>query len=89
MIDFDFYSPTKIYFGSGKETTVGQICAEGGYRKVFVVIGQGSVKRNGLLDKAFASLDEAGIQYHLFEGVRANPTIELCRRGCRSTHFCS
>jgi alcohol dehydrogenase YqhD (iron-dependent ADH family) len=81
MIDFDFYSPTKIYFGSGKETTVGQICAEGGYRKVFVVIGQGSVKRNGLLDKAFASLDEAGIQYHLFEGVRANPTIELCRRG--------
>lgn len=81
MIDFDFYSPTKIYFGANKEITVGQICREGGYKRVFVVIGQGSVKRNGLLDKVFASLDENGIQYQLLEGVRVNPKIELCRRG--------
>ena len=66
MNDFDF---------------VGQICAQGGYKRVFIVIGQGSVKRNGLLDTVLASLDKAKIKYCVFEGVRANPTIDLCRKG--------
>ena len=38
MIDFDFVSPTKIYFGQNKENLIGQICLEGGYKKVFIVI---------------------------------------------------
>ncbi|NLB49098.1 MAG: iron-containing alcohol dehydrogenase [Erysipelotrichia bacterium] len=83
MIDFDFYSPTKIYFGSNKEKAIGQICRDGGYHKVFIVIGQGSVKRNGLLDKVIVSLNEADVQHHLLEGVRANPQIELCREGIK------
>ena len=45
MIDFDFYSPTKIYFGSGKETTVGKICKDGGYRKVLIVTGKDLLKK--------------------------------------------
>ena len=81
MKDFDFISPTKIYFGSNKEQLIGQICLEGGYKKVFIVIGQGSVKRNGLLDRVIVSLNEAGIKYEILEGVRVNPTIELCRKG--------
>ncbi len=81
MKDFDFISPTKIYFGSNKEELIGQICAEGGYKKVFIVIGQGSVKRNGLLDRVLSSLDKSGIKYEIFEGVRANPTIDLCHKG--------
>lgn len=81
MKDFDFISPTKIYFGSNKEELIGQICAKGGYKKVFIVIGQGSVKRNGLLDRVLSSLDKSGIKYEIFEGVRANPTIDLCHKG--------
>ena len=81
MIDFDFISPTKIYFGSNKEQLIGQICLEHGYKRVFVVIGQGSVKRNGLLDRVLTSLNEANIKYFILEGVRANPTIDLCRKG--------
>ena len=81
MKDFDFISPTKIYFGSNKEELIGQICAEGGYKKVFIVIGQGSVKRNGLLDRVLSSLDKSGIKYEILEGVRANPTIDLCHKG--------
>lgn len=81
MIDFDFISPTKIYFGQNKENLIGKICLEGGYKKVFIIIGQGSVKRNGLLDRVLSSLDESGIKYQILEGVRANPTIELCRKG--------
>ena len=81
MKDFDFISPTKIYFGNNKEQLIGQICLDGGYKRVFIVIGQGSVKRNGLLNRVLSSLDSAGIKYHILEGVRANPTIDLCQKG--------
>ena len=81
MIDFDFISPTKLYFGSNKEALIGQICLEGGYKRVYIVIGQGSVKRTGLLDKVISTLNEKGIKYQVLEGVRANPTIELCKKG--------
>ena len=81
MIDFDFISPTKIYFGNNKEELIGQICLDGGYKRVYIVIGQGSVKRNGLLSRVLESLDKAGIKYQVLEGVRANPTIDLCHKG--------
>ena len=81
MIDFDFVSPTKIYFGNNKEELIGQICLNGGYKRVYIVIGQGSVKRSGLLAKVTALLDEADIKYQILEGVRPNPTIGLCRKG--------
>ena len=81
MIDFDFVSPTKIYFGSNKEQLIGQICNEYGYKRVFIVIGQGSIKRTGLLDTVKKSLDESNIKYEILEGVRPNPTIDLCHEG--------
>ena len=81
MIDFDFVSPTKIYFGNNKEQLIGQICADNGYKRVYIVIGQGSIKRNGLLARVLASLDEHSIKYQILEGVRANPTIDICHKG--------
>ena len=81
MIDFDFISPTKIYFGNNKEELIGQICLDSGYKRVYIVIGQGSVKRNGLLSRVLESLDKASIKYQVLEGVRANPTIDLCHKG--------
>ena len=87
MIDFDFVSPTKIYFGTNKETLIGHICLEGGYKKVYIVIGQGSVKRNGLLTRVLTSLDESGIKYQILEGVRPNPSIELCQKGIQEARL--
>ena len=81
MIDFDFVSPTKIYFGSNKEELIGQICKERNFKRVYIVIGQGSVKRTGLLDRVLSSLDTNGIEYQILEGVRPNPTIDLCKKG--------
>lgn len=80
-MDFDFISPTKIYFGTNKEELIGQICVERGYKRVYIVIGQGSVKRTGLLDHVLELLDQNGIAYKILEGVRPNPTIDLCRKG--------
>lgn len=77
MIDFDLSIPTKIYFGKGKEELVGSILKEREVNKVLIVIGRGSVKASGLLDRVINSIKKENIQYEIFEGVRANPTREL------------
>lgn len=87
MNDFDFISPTKIYFGSNKEQLIGRICLEGGYKRVLIVIGQGSIKRNGLLSRVLESLDESNIKYKILEGVRPNPTIDICHKGIEEAHL--
>ena len=86
MIDnFEFISPTKIYFGREKELLIGQIFKERNFTRVYVVIGQGSVKKSGLLDRVLLSLNKENIEYQILEGVRPNPTIELCRKGIAAT----
>ena len=87
MMDFEFLSPTKIYFGRDKELLIGQICKEYGYKRVYIVIGQGSVKKTGLLDRVLLSIDKEGVIYQILEGVRPNPTIELCRKGIEETRI--
>ena len=81
MIDFDFVSPTKIYFGKDKENLIGNICNSYNYKKVLIIIGQGSTRKSGLLDKVLLFLNESNVEYRLLEGVRPNPTIDLCRNG--------
>ncbi|MCR5309364.1 MAG: iron-containing alcohol dehydrogenase [Bacilli bacterium] len=81
MIDFNFVSPTKIFFGREKEKQIGDICEEFSFKNVLVVIGKSSVKKSGLLDLVFSKLKEKKIQYTLLEGVRPNPEISLCKKG--------
>ena len=81
MIDFDFCTPTKIYFGHGKEELIGKILKERNAEKVLIIIGKGSVKKTGLLDRVLLRLKENNIDYRLLEGVRANPYAELAREG--------
>ena len=81
MIDFNFVSPTKIFFGKGKEKQIGEICKEFSFKNVLVVIGKSSVKKSGLLDIVVNELNNHEIKHILLEGVRANPEISLCRKG--------
>lgn len=81
MIDFNFVSPTKIFFGKEKEKQIGDICEEFSFKKVLIVIGKSSVKQSGLLDLVTTELKAKNIKYFLLEGVRANPEISLCRKG--------
>lgn len=79
MIDFDFQVRTKLYFGPGKEKLVGSILAENGAHRVLIVIGQGSVRKSGLLTVALESIKEQSLDYLVIEGVRPNPTVEFVR----------
>ena len=79
MIDFDFQIKTKIYFGPDKEKEVGNILLSFGAHKVLVVIGQNSVKKNGLLPLVINALNNARLKYLVIEGVRPNPTIDYVK----------
>lgn len=81
MDDFKYCTPTQYVFGHGAETQVGELTRCNGWRKVAVVIGQGSVKRSGLLDRVYQSLDNAGVSHVLIEGVKPNPDDILVREG--------
>lgn len=83
MINFDFYSPTKIFFGKGRENEVGEIIKGYGFKKVLLHYGQNSIKKTGLYDKVVTSLNNANVDFIELSGVEPNPKIALVRQGVK------
>ncbi len=81
MNDFEFYTPTKVFFGRNKELLVGKIIREYGYKKVLVHYGGGSAIRSGLIGRIINSLDESGIEHVELGGVVPNPRLTLVEKG--------
>lgn len=80
MKDFVFHNPTKIIFGDGTIARLGEEAKAYG-KKVLLVYGMGSVRRNGVYDQAMASLRDAGIEVVEFPGVQPNPVLSHAREG--------
>ncbi|WP_061811367.1 iron-containing alcohol dehydrogenase [Rossellomorea vietnamensis] len=80
MNDFTFYNPTKLIFGKGQVEQLKELVPQYG-KKVLVVFGGGSIKRNGLYDQVMSVLK--GIDSEVFElsGVEPNPRLSTVRRG--------
>lgn len=85
MDSFVFKNSTKIIFGKDTESRVGKEAVALGC-KVLLLSGMGSVQRSGLLDRVKASLNEAGVSWVEYTGIKPNPRlqpvqecIELCR----------
>lgn len=81
MQDFQYYTPTKVFFGKHAEAQVGAVLRARGCQKVLLHYGGGSIKASGLLDRIIASLQEAGIRYVELGGVAPNPKLEEVRHG--------
>lgn len=86
MNDFRFYTPTRYIFGHDAQKNVGKLSLELLGQKVLIVFGEGSAKKSGLLDEIESSLNEYGIKFFEFGGIKPNPTdgpvrlgIELCK----------
>ena len=79
MIDFNFQVKTKLFFGREKEKEIGDILRSYNKKKVLIVIGQGSVRKSGLLSNVTNELDKKEIEYKILEGVRPNPIIQYVR----------
>ena len=83
MKNFDFISPTKIYFGPEKEKSVGQILFNDHASNILIVIGKNSVVKSGLLGRVATSLEQYHLSYEILRGVRANPTFDLVEEGLK------
>lgn len=80
MLNFEFYSPTRLVFGKGTADQIGAQIAPLA-KKVLVHYGSDRVEKNGLLKRVIDSLAAAGVSYVTLGGVIANPDIELAIRG--------
>ena len=81
MINFEYYSPTKVYFGKNREKEVGSIIKKLKCEKVLLHYGKSSIKELGLYDVIVKSLNKEGIEFVELSGVEPNPKIDLVRQG--------
>jgi alcohol dehydrogenase YqhD (iron-dependent ADH family) len=84
-MNFEFHNPTRIIFGAGNLSRLGEVASEFG-KKALIVTGGGSVKRSGAFDRAVKSLKSANIAYAECTGVEPNPRITSVERGAKIAH---
>lgn len=88
MYNFTLQIPTTIHFGKGAITFLSELKEYG--KKVLVVYGGGSIKKNGIYDKAMEILKEADLEVFELSGVEPNPRIESVYQGveiCKSENI--
>lgn len=79
-MNFEFFNPTRLIFGAGTLSRLGEVAGTYG-KKALVVTGGGSVKRTGTFDRAVESLTKAGISIAECSGIEPNPRITSVKRG--------
>ena len=72
---FDFDPRTRVVFGSGTVTRLGQLAKDLGGTKVLFVTDPG-IEQAGHASKGLATLSEAGLDVTLFHDVQPNPTTD-------------
>lgn len=75
MENFVFHNPTKLVFGKGTVEHIGEYLKKDGIKKVLMLYGGGSIKKNGVYEKVVRSLHEHGIDKVEVSGVRPNPVL--------------
>ena len=83
MRDFEYYAPTKVFFGKEKHKEVGKIISEYGYRTIMLQYGKDSIKRNGIYDDVMSSLTEHGITVVEMGGVEPNPKVSFVSKAAK------
>ena len=72
-----FTLPRDLYHGKGALEALKSFKG----KKAMIVVGGGSMKRFGFLDKAVSYLKEAGMEVELFENVEPDPSVETVMKG--------
>lgn len=72
-----FTLPRDLYHGKGSLEELKNLKGS----KAILVVGGGSMKRFGFLDKAVNYLKEAGMEVELFENVEPDPSVDTVMRG--------
>lgn len=75
-----FTLPRDLYYGKNSLAELKNLKG----RRAMVVVGGGSMKRFGFLDKTIKYLEEAGMEVRLFENVEPDPSVETVMRGAEA-----
>ena len=73
LVPFDFHAPTRVIYGAGSLSQLGELARELGDTRVLLVTDPG-LEEAGHPQRAVASLRRAGLEVFLFDGVEPNPT---------------
>jgi alcohol dehydrogenase class IV len=77
---YRFTLPRDLYHGKGAIEALKTLTG----KKAMILVGGGSMKRNGFLDKAESLLKEAGMEVQLFEGIESDPSVDTVMRGAEA-----
>jgi hypothetical protein len=80
MNSFIYHIPTKVYFGKNQLGHLGEELKKYG-KRVLLVYGGGSIKKNGLYDKVVAEINKAGLELFECPGIEPNPRVSSVNRG--------
>ncbi|MGM7685292.1 iron-containing alcohol dehydrogenase [Cytobacillus sp. Hm23] len=80
MNNFTFFNPTKLIFGKDQLEQLKTEIPQYG-KKVLLVYGGGSIKRNGIYEKVTAIFSEIGAEFVELAGVEPNPRVSTVRKG--------
>lgn len=87
MLNFQYYTPTKVVFGKDTDLEIGSLVKQEGCKKVLLHYGSESARKSGLLDRVCRALAAEGIAYAELGGVVPNPRlskvyegVELCKK---------
>lgn len=79
MENFQFYNPTRLVFGKNTVEQIGDFLRRDKIKKVLLLAGGGSIKKNGVYEKVVRSLIENSIEKVEVWGVRPNPVLSKVR----------
>lgn len=75
-----FTLPRDLYYGKGSLETLKTLKG----KRAIVVVGGGSMRRFGFLDKTVEYLKSAGLEVELFENVEPDPSVETVMAGAQA-----
>jgi len=82
MNPFELHIPTHLFFGQDKADAFFEHLPTYG-NKVLIVIGGGTVKREGYLEEVQIQLEKSSVTSVLFEGIEANPRSKTVNRAAK------
>ena len=80
MQDFDFQPRTRVVYGAGALTRLGEAARGLGFARTLLVADRGLVEV-GYVARATRALEEAGVRVYAFHDFEANPDSSMVERG--------
>lgn len=80
---WQWFNPTRIYFGRGVVAEQASILADLGHKALLVTGKGGSSRISGALGDVQEALLRAGLEYQVFDKVEANPSLDTVRTGAQ------